>query len=49
MRVFEPEAWVDIRGDFVISSENIEEIDIDKVVIRVDMLFDETLYFKKGG
>jgi hypothetical protein len=47
--VLEPESRVDVRRDFVISFDNVLDIQIDEVVKRVYMLFDESLYFKKSG
>ena len=46
--VFEPESGVDVRSDLVISFDNILDIQIDKIVERVYVLLDESLYFKEG-
>lgn len=43
--VSEPEAWVDIRGHFIIRFKDIFDIDVDEVIERVDMLFDQSFYF----
>ena len=45
---FKPKARVDVRGDFLICFNNVLDIDIDKVVERVDVLLYETLYFEES-
>ena len=46
--VFEPETGVNVRGDFAIGFENVLDIDINKVVEGVDMLFHEPFHLEKG-
>jgi hypothetical protein len=38
--VFEPEFGIDVGEDFVVGFEDIREVYIDKIVERVDVLFD---------
>jgi hypothetical protein len=47
--VFEPETGVDIRGDFVVSLDDVLEIDVDKVIEGVYVLLDKAFHFEKGG
>lgn len=43
--IFEPESRIDIGSDFVVSFHDVFNINIDEVVERVSMLFDETFDF----
>jgi len=45
--VFQPEARVNIRGDLVIRPEDIEEVDIDEMVKRINVLLDKPLDFEE--
>lgn len=45
--VFEPESGIDIRSDFVVGFDDVLDVSIDKVVERVDVLFDETFHFEE--
>lgn len=47
--VFQPEARVDVRSDFVIRFEDVLDVYINKIVERVYVLFNKTLHFEKGG
>ena len=47
--VFKPKSWVHIGGYFVISFDYVLEIDIDEIVERIDVLFNEAFYFQEGG
>ena len=47
--VFEPEARVDIRCDFIIGFDDAFDVEIHKVVEGVYVLFDETFYFEECG
>jgi hypothetical protein len=41
--VLQPEPGVYIRRDFVIGSQDVLDVHIDKVIERVNVLFDQTL------
>lgn len=47
--VFEPESRIDVGSDFVISFHDIFYVDIDKVIERVNVLFDEPFDLEKRG
>ena len=47
--VFEPEARIDVRSDFVVGPEDVFDIDIDEVVERVDMLFHKPFHLEERG
>ena len=47
--VLEPESRVDLGGDFVIGTEDVFEININKVVERVQVLFDESFCLEESG
>jgi hypothetical protein len=47
--VLEPEPRVNVRRDFIVSLDDILDINIDEIVERVYVLLDKSLYFKKGG
>jgi hypothetical protein len=49
VRVFQPEARVDVRGDFVVGAKNVEKVNVDEMVERVDVLLYEPFDFEKGG
>ena len=46
--VFEPESGIDVRSDLVIGFDDVLDVGIDKVVERVDVLFDETFDFEES-
>lgn len=47
--VFEPKPRVDVGCDFVIGLNDVFDVEIDKVVERIYVLFDETFYFEECG
>jgi hypothetical protein len=47
VRVLEPKARIDIRGDFVIGPYDIFDVHIDKIVEGVDVLLDQTFDFQE--
>lgn len=47
--LLEVKVWVHIRSYFLVGLDNFAEIHIDKVVERVNVLFDKTLDFQEGG
>lgn len=49
VEVFEVEVGVDVRGDAGVRAEDRLEVDVDKVVERVDVLLDESLDGEEGG
>lgn len=46
--VFEPEARVDVGGDLVVCLDDVLDIDVHKVVERVNMLLHEALHLQEG-
>lgn len=46
--VLEPESGIDVRSDLVVGLDNVLDVGIDKVVERVDVLFDEAFYFEES-
>lgn len=40
--VFEPEPGIDIRRDLVVGFDDVLDVGIDKVVERLNVLFDKT-------
>lgn len=46
--VFEPESGIDVRSDFVVSFDDVLDVGINKVVERINVLFDETLHFEES-
>lgn len=47
--ILEPESGIDVRRDLVVRLDDILDVGINKVVERVNVLFDEPLDFKEGG
>lgn len=47
--VFEPEARINVRGDFVIGLHDVLDVDIDEIVEGINMLFYESFYFEECG
>jgi hypothetical protein len=47
--VSQPEARVDVRGDFFVGFDDVFDVVVDKVVEGVDVLFDEAFDFEEGG
>ena len=47
--VFEPKTRVDVRSDFMVCFNDVLNVDVDEVVERIDVLFDETLDLQEGG
>ena len=45
--VFQPESRVNIRCDFVISFDDVLDVDINEIVKRIDVLLYETLDFEE--
>lgn len=48
VNVFEPKARVDVRGDFVVSLQDIFDIDVNEVIEGVDMLFYKSFDFQES-
>lgn len=46
--VFEPKSRVNVRSDFMICFNDVLNVEIDKVVERIDVLFDETFDLQEG-
>jgi len=46
--ILQEEPLVDIAADGLIGAYNILDLDIQEVVVGVNMLLNETFYFKKG-
>jgi hypothetical protein len=47
IRVLQPESVVDIAGDPLVRLDNVLQFDVDEVVKRVNMLFDQALDFEE--
>jgi hypothetical protein len=47
VRVLEPKFWVDVRCNLVVGTDDLLEINVDKIVERVDVLFDQTFCLKE--
>ena len=47
--VLEPETRINVRGNLVVGFDNIFDIYINKIIERVDVLLDKSLYFEKCG
>ena len=45
--ILQPESGIYVRRDLVICLQDVLDVHIDKVIKGVNMLFDETLDFKK--
>jgi hypothetical protein len=48
VKIFEPKARIDIRGDLVVGFDDVFDVHINKVIERVDVLFNKALHFKEG-
>lgn len=46
--VFEPKSGIDVRSDLVVGFNDVLDVGIDKVVERVDVLFDEAFDFEES-
>lgn len=47
--IFEPEPGIDVRSDLVVGFDDVLYVCVDKVVERVDVLFDETFDLEESG
>lgn len=46
--VFEPESGIDVRSNFAVGFDDVFDVGINKVVERVDVLFDETFHSEES-